>query len=49
MAAIDQRLNVYRGGLKVGELIVTGPQREDSIVADVTAGEARTGDEVRDR
>mgnify|MGYP006955276399 CR=1 FL=1 len=49
MAKPDQRLNVYRDGLKVGELLVTPPQREDSTVADITAGEARIGDEVRDR
>jgi len=42
-----QSLAVYREGLKVGELKVSGPQREDHIVADVTAGEVRTGDEVR--
>jgi hypothetical protein len=49
MAAINQRLYVYRNGLKVGELNVTGPQRDDSIVADIAAGEAQVGDEARDR
>jgi hypothetical protein len=49
MAGIDQHLNVYRRGLKVGELDVTGPQRDDSIVADISAGEAEAGDEVRDK
>jgi len=49
MPAIDQVLFVYRDGLKVGELKITGPQREDNIVADITAGEVKTGDEVRDR
>jgi hypothetical protein len=47
--AVGQRLNVYRNGLKVGELSVTGPQKEDNTVADITAGEAAKGDEVRDR
>jgi hypothetical protein len=47
MAAVEQRLNVYRRGLKVGEVKVTGPQREDNIVADLVAGEAEVGDEVR--
>ena len=47
MAVLDQRLNVYRSGLKVGELRVTGPQREDHIVADLVAGEAEAGDQVR--
>ncbi len=47
MATVDQRLNLYRRGLKVGEVKVTGPQREDNIVADVVAGEAEVGDEAR--
>src|SRR5216684_5118341 len=46
---LDQRLNVYRLGLKVGEVKVTGPQMDDDIVGDLVNGEARTGDEVRDR
>jgi hypothetical protein len=47
MAAVDQRLNLYRRGLKVGEVKVTGPVREDNIVADLVAGEAELGDEAR--
>ncbi len=47
MATVEQRLNLYRRGLKVGEVKVTGPQREDNIVADLVAGEAEAGDEVR--
>lgn len=46
---LDQQLNVYRLGLKVGEVKVTGPQRDDNIVGDVTAGDVAVGDEVRDR
>jgi hypothetical protein len=49
MPAVGQRLSVYRNGLKVGELKVTGPQRDDHIVADVTNGEAQAGDEARDK
>jgi hypothetical protein len=49
LPALEQRMNVYRRGLKVGEVKVTGPQRDDNIVADITAGEAAAGDEVRDR
>jgi hypothetical protein len=49
MAPIDQRLDLYRHGLKVGELRVTGPQREDNIVADLLAGEAELGDDARVR
>jgi hypothetical protein len=47
MAAVEQRLNLYRRGLKVGEVKVTGPQRENNIVADLVAGEAEVGDDVR--
>jgi hypothetical protein len=47
MAAPEQRLNLYRRGLKVGEVKVTGPQREDNTVADLAAGEAEVGDEAR--
>src|SRR5258705_13905143 len=43
---LEQRLNVYRLGLKVGEVKVTGPQMDDDIVGDLVNGEARSGDEV---
>lgn len=43
----NQRLAVYRGGLKVGELKVSGPQIDDNVVADIVAGEAQVGDAVR--
>jgi hypothetical protein len=49
MPALERRLNVYRRGLKVGEVKITGPQRDDNTVADVLAGEAQAGDEVRDK
>lgn len=49
MPAINQTLFLYRDGLKVGEVRITGPQKDDNIVADLVAGEARAGDEVRDR
>ena len=49
MPAMDQRLSVYRQGLKVGEVKITGPLRDDNIVADIVAGEAEKGDEVRER
>jgi hypothetical protein len=45
--ALQQRLNVYRGTLKVGEVKVTGPEMNGNIVADLMAGEAQAGDEVR--
>ncbi len=49
LPALEQRLNVYRLGLKTGEIKVTGPQQDDNIVGDVVAGDVRPGDEVRDR
>ncbi len=44
---IDQLLSVYRQGQKVGEVKISGPVRDNNIVADITAGEAQVGDEVR--
>jgi len=49
LPVLQQHLNVYRQGLKVGELKVTGPQLDDNIVADLVAGESEPGDEVRDK
>ena len=49
LPANEQIMFVFRQGLKVGELRVTGPHREHNTVADLVAGEARKGDEVRDR
>ncbi len=43
-----QRLNVYRKGLKVAELKVTGPQEEGNTVADILSGEVYINDEVRE-
>ena len=48
LPSLEQRLNVYRNGLKVGEVKVTGPQRDDNTVADIVAGESKIGDEVRE-
>ncbi|MCU0786945.1 MAG: hypothetical protein MUC91_01950 [Verrucomicrobia bacterium] len=47
--AEGSKLFVYRQGLKVAELVVTGPQRDDHTVADIRTGDCRTGDEIRDR
>ena len=49
LPAIGQKLFVYRNGLKVGEVNVSGPQRDDHIVGDLAAGEAQMTDEVRDK
>ena len=47
---LGQTLFLYRNGLKVAEVKVTGPQDENNnIVADVITGDAQVGDEVRDR
>jgi len=47
MPALDQRVSVYRGGMKVGEVKITGPQKEINIVAEIVSGEPQTGDEVK--
>jgi len=49
MPSLDQILFVYRQGLKVGEVKITGPERDTNTVADLVSGEAQKGDEVRDR
>lgn len=46
---LNQRLSVYRKGMKVGEIRVTGPQLDDSVVGDISAGEVQAADEVRDQ
>lgn len=42
-----QHLNVYRNGQKVGEVAVTGPQREYDTVADIVTGDIQVHDEAR--
>ena len=49
MPSVGQTLFIYRDGLKVGEIKVTGPIQDDNIVGDLVNGEGKTGDEVRDR
>src|ERR1041385_2359890 len=49
MPPVEQRLNVYHRGQKVGEVKVTGPMRDTTIAGDIIAGEAQVGDEVRER
>ncbi len=44
---VGTRLNVYRKGLKVGEIKITGPQRDVNIAGDIVAGECQLDDEVR--
>jgi hypothetical protein len=47
LPAIERKLDVYRAGLKVAEVKITGPSRDLNTVADVTAGACQPGDEVR--
>ncbi len=49
MPKLEQGLFLYRNGMKVGEIRITGPQRDNNIVADLVTGEAQVGDEVRDK
>jgi hypothetical protein len=49
LPALDQRLILYRSGLKVGEVKVSSWQYDDSVVADIVAGDSAIGDEARDR
>ena len=46
---MNRQLFLYRAGLKVAEVNVTGPQSDDNTVADLISGDAQVGDEVRDQ
>ena len=39
MPPLEQRLNVYRGGLKVAEIRISPPQHDLNTAADILAGE----------
>ena len=47
LPSIDQRLNVYRQGQKVGQLKVSGPQQDTNTAADLLTGEVQIEDEAR--
>ena len=47
MPGLEQTFFLYRNGLKVAEVRVSGPQRDNNIVADLVSGDAQVGDEVR--
>ncbi len=49
LPAVDQRLFVYRQGLKSGEVKADRNQQGEYAVADLVSGEAQPGDEVRDK
>ena len=44
-----QTMSLYRAGLKVGLVKISGPQSENNIVADIVSGEAKIGDTVREQ
>ncbi len=46
LPALEQQLNVYHRGFKTAELRVSGPQLDDTIVADILSGQASVGDRV---
>ena len=43
----EQHLNLYRRGVKVGEVKATSQQYDDNVVADLLTGDAEIGDEAR--
>src|SRR4051812_1770434 len=47
MPKLEQMLSAYRLDQKVAELKVSGPYLGTTVAADITAGEAREGDLVR--
>ena len=48
MPANEQMMAIHRDGKKVGEVKITGPRRDQNIVADLVSGEAQPGDDVRE-
>jgi len=46
--AMDQRLNVYHQGQKVGEVKVTGPMLETTAPGTLQPAKRNVGDEVRE-
>jgi len=49
MPQTGQTFFLYRAGMKAGEVKITGPQRDNDIVADLTEGDAQEGDDVREQ
>jgi hypothetical protein len=46
---VDSRMNVFRNGAIVGEVKISGPQQNFNSVADIVLGDAKKGDEVRQK
>jgi hypothetical protein len=49
MPQTGQTFFLYRAGMKAGEVKITGPQRDNDVVADLTEGDAQEGDDVREQ
>jgi hypothetical protein len=49
MPESQRRYHLYRRGLKVAEVWISGPQTGENTVADILTGEAAVGDEARPR
>lgn len=47
MPQVGQKLGVYRQGLKVGEVKISSWERNQIVAADLVAGQANVGDQVR--
>jgi hypothetical protein len=47
LPANETKFAVFHGGMKVGEIRITGPAQENFTVGDITIGTAQEGDEVR--
>jgi hypothetical protein len=49
MPALGQRLDLFRHGVKTGEVKVNGPLWDDDAVADISTGNPELGDIVREQ
>ena len=46
--ANNAHLFIYRKGVKIGEVAVTGERLDVNVIADIVSGSVEKGDEVRD-
>ncbi len=47
MPELQSRLNVYRNNEKIGEIRLSGPERNGFVAADILEGILQVGDEIR--
>lgn len=47
MPPMGKRLGVYRKGVRIGEIRISGQPQNGYVAADITAGEILNGDETR--